>query len=277
MDRVDRDLDARKLSEEGEYGPRRVDRHADLDVEEPPDEAALDRVPDREHHRREAQLEIDRCLELAFAADLQDPCRLVEIGPHRLLDHDARPDRRALEHGLMRARRRRDIEHRLVGRQSLVERAEHPHSKRLADASCPFGVEVEHAGDREPALPVSRKMPVDDDRARADRDDRQGDGRARASSAEGMLGQTPCLAPSIASKPLPPAPSQASGDLAILDREAPEVNSAGGGWQSEREGLQRPSDLAGRRTERTPLLVLPARRRFTMPAREGRASLRPRP
>src|SRR5271166_7012940 len=111
--------------------PGRVDRHADLDIEQTSDEAPVDGVLDRQHHRREAKLEVDRGLELALAADLEDLRRLVEIGPHRLLNEDARADRHALEHCKMRGRRRRDIKNRVVRLERLVERIEHPDAELL--------------------------------------------------------------------------------------------------------------------------------------------------
>ena len=118
VDRVDGDLYARKIFQEGEEGPGRVDRHTRLDVDEPPEEAAVDRVLDRERHRREAQLEIDRGLELPLAAGHENRRRLVEIGPHRLLDHDSGAGGQAFERREMRGRGRREVEDRPVGRES---------------------------------------------------------------------------------------------------------------------------------------------------------------
>ena len=121
---MDRDLDPLQALEKGEETPGRIDGEMRLDVDQPPEEPAIERVPDRQHHRREAKLEIDRGDEPALAADAEDCGRLVEVGPHRLLDENMRAGRNALEHRTMRGRRRREIDDRAVGRQRLVERAE---------------------------------------------------------------------------------------------------------------------------------------------------------
>ena len=60
VDRMHRDFDARQALEKGEQTPWRVDREMNLDIDEPPEQPAIERVPHRQHHRREAQLEIDR-------------------------------------------------------------------------------------------------------------------------------------------------------------------------------------------------------------------------
>ena len=44
VDRMDRDFDARQAFEEGEQTPGRIDRQMRFDVDEPPEQAARERV-----------------------------------------------------------------------------------------------------------------------------------------------------------------------------------------------------------------------------------------
>ena len=148
MDRMYCDLDARQALEEREQSPGRIDREVDLDVEEPAEQAAIERIPDRQHHRREAQLEIDRRYQSAFAADLEDLGRRVEVRSHRLLHQRRGADRQALEHRLMRRRRRCEIENHPRRRQRLVERSEYAQPAKLfGDGSGARCVEIEQASD----------------------------------------------------------------------------------------------------------------------------------
>ena len=71
MDRMDRDLDPLQALEESEKIPWRVDGEVDLDVDETPEKLEVERVLDRQHHRRKAKLEIDWSDEPALAADLR--------------------------------------------------------------------------------------------------------------------------------------------------------------------------------------------------------------
>ena len=180
-----RDFDARQSLEKGEQTPWRVDREMNLDIDEPPEQPAIERVSHREHHRREAQLEIDRRGQLAIAADLQNLGRLLEIRAHRLLDENARADGNALEHGSVSAGRRRQIENRPLSRHGLVERAKDlGHAEFVGDALRPGRVEVIDAGDGKSSLPIGGEVRVDDDRARADGDDRLRVRRRRPGLAE---------------------------------------------------------------------------------------------
>ncbi len=173
VDRMHGDLDPRQTFQEGEHRPGRQDRKMNLDINEAPEEAAVERVPDRKHHRREAQLEIDCRGQFALAANFENRGRRIEIGAHRLLDEDVRAHGNALEHGGMSAGRRRQIEDRVFRRQGLIERAEDlGHAEFGGDAARPRRVEVIDASDRKAGLPIGGEMSVDDDRARADRDDR---------------------------------------------------------------------------------------------------------
>ena len=92
-----------------------------LDINEPPDKPAVDRVSDGKHHRRETQLEIDCRNQLAVPAYFENLGRLSEIHAHRLLDENPRANGNALEHGFVSARRRRQIEERAFRRHRFVE------------------------------------------------------------------------------------------------------------------------------------------------------------
>ena len=101
-----------------------------------------------------------------------------------------RAGRHALEHGEMRGRRRREIEDRALDPKRFVERMRRPYAECFADHLRSLSVEVEHAGDREPALPIGGEMRIDDDRASADGDDRhrprrRGPGLAKGGRVEG--------------------------------------------------------------------------------------------
>ena len=120
VDGMHRDLDARQALEKGEQTPWRIDGEVNLDIDEPAEQLAIERVSHCKHHRRETQLEIDSRDQLAIAADLQNLSRLIEIPAHRLLDENARAHGHAFEHGHVSAGRRGQIENG-VGRQGLVE------------------------------------------------------------------------------------------------------------------------------------------------------------
>ncbi len=86
-----------------------------------PKSRRVERIAQRQHVGREAQLEIHRSDELPFTADREDPARIGEVATHRLLDEHRRPDRQMLEHRCDMLRRNRDIEDCVGRRGSLVE------------------------------------------------------------------------------------------------------------------------------------------------------------
>ncbi len=86
VDRVHGDLDTRQAFKE------RPERHGVSSASQAsksttsPSQPLRDRILQRQHHRCEAQLEIDRRLELRSPANAQDFRRLSKIAAHRLLD-----------------------------------------------------------------------------------------------------------------------------------------------------------------------------------------------
>ena len=181
-----------------------------LYVDEPAEQPAIERVSHRKHHRREAQLEIDRSDQLAIAADLQNLSRLIEIRAHRLLDENARAHGHAFEHGPVSAGRRGQIEDRAVRRQGLVERGKDlRHAEFVGDAFRSGRVDVIDAGDRKSGFPIGGEVRVDDDRARADGDDRLRMRRRRPGLAErgGIEAIATGLALSRCERPPPPSPT----------------------------------------------------------------------
>ena len=108
-----------------------------------------------------------RCLDPALPANRKDRGRLVEVGPHRLLDENVGADWNALKHRSMRGGRRREIEDRALRRERLIERAEDPNTVGLGDAFRPRRVEIVDACNGKAHLGVCGEMRVGDDRARA--------------------------------------------------------------------------------------------------------------
>ncbi len=156
-----------------------------LDIDEAPEEPAIERVSHRQHHRREAQLEIDRGGQLAIAAELQNLGRLIEVRAHRLLDENARANGNAPEHGRVSARRRREIEDRAFGRQRLIERAKDLRDAELfSDALRSGRIEIIDARYGKSGFAVGGEVCVGNDRPRANGHDRPRVGRDRPGLAE---------------------------------------------------------------------------------------------
>ena len=128
VDRMHGDLDARRLEQERPQLPRRGERQPGIEVDDLAEPALGDGVLQRQHHRREAQLEIDRGLELLGAADLEDRGRLGEIAAHRLLDQRHRAVGQRLQHIGMTRRRRGKVEDRVLDGGRLLDRAEGRHA-----------------------------------------------------------------------------------------------------------------------------------------------------
>ena len=187
-----------------------------LDIDEAPEQPAVERVPDRQHHRREAQLEIDRRGQLALAANLQESrspeSRSAPIG---FWMRTSEPTGTRSSTDAMSAGRRRQIEDRAFRRQSLIERAEDlGHAELVGDAFRPRRVEIIDAGDRKAGLPIGGEMRVDDDRARADGDDRLRMRRRRPGLAERGRVETSWRIGSLLSRggtPLRPSPTSRLG------------------------------------------------------------------
>ena len=97
VDRVHGDLDARHADEERKQVPGRVDVGVHFHIDKPAEGATLEQVVDRQHHRREAQLEVDGGLQVLAPTGGQDRRRLGEIAAHRLLDQHRGAVRQAIE------------------------------------------------------------------------------------------------------------------------------------------------------------------------------------
>ena len=97
MDRVHQHLEPRHALQERPVAPRRVQVEPHLDVGDVAEQAARQRVAQRQHVRREAQLEVDGGDELPLAAEVADALRVVEVAAHRLLDEHRGAGRQAFE------------------------------------------------------------------------------------------------------------------------------------------------------------------------------------
>ena len=139
-----------------------------------PSKPARERVAQRQHHRREAQLEIDGRLQLALAADAQDFGR-ARRDWRPSASGSARRRRRAGATAPPHARPAASRDRRSRPRPPAPRRASRTPSRRRI-CPRPLGarvcVEIEHARDRQAGLAVGREMRVGDDRAGADGDDR---------------------------------------------------------------------------------------------------------
>ena len=180
VDRMHGDLDARRLEQEFPELPRRGERQPGVEVDDLAEPALGDGVLQRQHHRREAQLEIDRGLELLGAADFED-VRSPRRGRCPSASGSARPRRRAVpaarRHGATGGVARSKI---ASSTAPLPRPSECLHAPGSASFSALALIRIVEAGDRKAGLAVGREMRVADDRPGAEGDDRPG---LRAASA----------------------------------------------------------------------------------------------
>ena len=176
--------------------PRRGERQPGIEVDHLAQQALCDGVLQRQHHRREAQLEIDGGLELLGAADLEDVASLRR-DRRPSASGSARP-----RHPAVPAARRHDatggvarskIASLTAAASSTEPKAFTPHASASFSALALIGI-VE-AGDRKAGLAVGRKMRVADDRTGAEGDDRAWAWPASARIARARTGQRSCRSP----------------------------------------------------------------------------------
>src|SRR5690606_24851338 len=86
VDGVKRDLHTRRLQQEFPKLPRGVERQPGVEINDFSKQAFGDSILQRQHHRREAELEINRRDELLATTHLEDRRCALEIGTHGLLD-----------------------------------------------------------------------------------------------------------------------------------------------------------------------------------------------
>ena len=155
--------------------PRRGERQPGIEVDHLAKQALGDGVLQRQHHRREAQLEIDGGLQLLGATDLEDARRFGEIAAHRLLDQRDRAVRQRLQHARHDATggvARSKIASLTAAASSTEPKAFTPHASASFAALALIG--IVQAGDRKAGLAVGREMRVADDRPCAEGDDGPG-------------------------------------------------------------------------------------------------------
>ncbi len=167
------DFEPRLSLEKRPVVPRGVKDDADLEVQEIAEDAARERIANREHVWREAKLKVHRGDQAAFAAKGQDSARIGEIASHRLLNQDGGVGRHLLhDTGYLRWRDG-EIEHRAVKAERILDRFERPRQPEAAKRfDRRIAVDVEDAGDGEAEARIDGKMRVADDAAGADDDDR---------------------------------------------------------------------------------------------------------
>jgi hypothetical protein len=81
VDRMDRDLDPLHRDEEGEQRPGGEDVEMHLDLEQIARRRFLDHLAGGHHHRRKAQLEVDRRFQALVAADPRGSRAVTWSGP----------------------------------------------------------------------------------------------------------------------------------------------------------------------------------------------------
>src|SRR5689334_1074402 len=88
MNAVKLNLDAIEFGGPREKFPWRGDVETEFDVDQFPEQSAIEGIADGEHHRGETQLEIDGRSEFLAAAKLANPLCIGEIDAHRFLHQD---------------------------------------------------------------------------------------------------------------------------------------------------------------------------------------------
>lgn len=174
---MDCDLHPRHALQEREQVPGREEVEVDLDVRQSSEDALVQRVRHRQHHRREAELEVDRRRQAPFASQVQNTRRIVEVAAHRLLQQHRRLHRQGGQDVEMRLRREGKVEHGIREGGGVREAVEDGNVPRGRHRLGPGAIPIIEPGDREASQSVGGQMRVLHDAPGSNDDD--GPGRDR--------------------------------------------------------------------------------------------------